>query len=394
MDPDVAERQRRHFKNKHAPLLRKTLLDDLLKAKVQSNKVGQGSGSSDDVADNHGLTPTFRAYVLRPAACRDIPMKHVLCFTDSPKPCYSTVDIGANTYLLAMSRSDLRARCPAWNELLTRKKKKKKTDGVDHSHMRFKEEDLKALEIVLGLVHGIPPNLSDLPLGGVRSLTIVSTKLEVTTLVNVWARDYLSDLKTEIESGKTSNTPGVDVLGWSCALRLSAEFWHRDMFTLASRDFIRRAKLLKSEGNPWLFGSVEWGGRTLELSQQGLFADTIMTNLSKREGIILKIWTFLHEKQVELSWWKTSEAHQMAARKLRKCPCAFHDAQVVAAQCRGGVTDFTYTNGSVDDIIAYIEDIGVQTYDAADKTRDILGEVAKEVDRMVTARLDEMAFLL
>ncbi|KAK8094027.1 hypothetical protein PG997_000712 [Apiospora hydei] len=364
MDPGVAERQRRHFKNKHAPLLRKTLLDDLLKAKVQADKVGQGSGSSNDVADNHGLTPKFRA----------------------------TVNIGANTYLLAMSRSDLRARCPTWNELLI-KKKKKKTDGVDHSHMRFKEEDLKALEIVLGLVHGIPPDLSDLPLGGVRSLTIVSTKLEVTTLVNVWARDYLSDLKTEIESGKNANAPGVDMLGWPCALRLSAEFWHRDMFILASRDFIRRGKLLKSEGNPWLFGSIEWGGRTLELSQQGLFADTIMANLSKREGIILKIWTFLHEEQVELSWWKTSEAHQMAARKLRKCPCAFHDAQVLSAQCRGGVTDFTYTNGSVDDIIAYIEDIGVQTYDTADKTRDILGEVAKEVDGMVANRLDEMTFL-
>ncbi|KAK8038725.1 hypothetical protein PG993_007136 [Apiospora rasikravindrae] len=389
MDPDVAERQRRHFQNKHAPHLRKVLLDDILKAKVQAGKAGEGSGSSNDVIDSHVLTPTFRAYVMRPAACRDIPMKRVLCFTDSPSPCYGTVDIGTSTYLLAMSRALIKERCPAWNELLIKKKKKKKSDGIDHSLMRFKEQDAEALEIILKLVHYIVPDVSELPWESVRSLTIVSTKLEVASLVDTWFKDYLSGLKLAFECGLSS----VYILGWPLTLRLSAEFRHRDMFTLASRHFIRRGKLLKSEGNPWLFGAIIWESRVFELNQQDLFADTIMNNLGKREGIIGRIWTFLHEKQAELSWWKTSEAHQMAARKLRKCQSAFHDAPMLAAHCRGGVTGFAYTNGSVDDIIAYIEDIGVQGSDTADATRDILGKVAKEVDGMVTARLHEMEFL-
>ncbi|KAK8086521.1 hypothetical protein PG994_001495 [Apiospora phragmitis] len=104
------------------------------------------------------------------------------------------------------------------------------------------------------------------------------------------------------------------------------------------------------------------------------------------------IWSLLAEKQVKLAWWTLAEAFQMAARKLRNCKSAFHDAPVVENHRRDVLSNGTYTDGSVHKILACIEDIGAEDSTTAERARKILERVAADVGEMVTSRLDSLDF--
>jgi len=197
-------------------------------------------------------------------------MKQVICFADSPHLRYATVQVGATTYLLAMSPEAIELYCPAWDDPAAYWKQTSK--NVDRVRRTFAQGDFKALEIILGLVHNKAPSPSDLVLTSTKDLMMISLKLMLTRMLIVWAAEYLSDLKVQIESGDAAGISSLAILGWPGVMQLSVEFRIRDFFAFACRHFVRHCKLTNLTGAPGNYhGVVSWEGRELSLNTPDLF---------------------------------------------------------------------------------------------------------------------------
>ncbi|KAK7920598.1 hypothetical protein PG985_008620 [Apiospora marii] len=394
-DPIIAEKQRKHFQNKTTPPLRRTLFDSILRAKVQFEEeledVGFNSG------DAHDMTPAIRAYVMRPASHCRIPMKEVVCFADDSSYDYATVEVGTKTYLLAYSSKVMKEKCPSWRHQLV--KRKKNAAKADHLRHKFTERDFKAFKLILGVAHGHAPDLSAMPLAKMHDLTIVSIKLGALNMMEDWARNFLSQLKMQFEDGKAADHhASLSTVGWPCTLRLSVEFSHREMFTVASRHFVRKCRLVRAKTSYWTFGSLSWEGTEFEMNTKDLFACIMLNHLKKREEVITAIRSLMDEKKESFGWKGTTKSFRMAANRLRNHPSEFRKRAVVAAMCRGELTGDLYTDASVDDIIAWIRDLTPKSSgtskssDTVAEARMVLEQVATDVDTMVQRLVDEMVF--
>ncbi|KAK8134426.1 hypothetical protein PG984_006438 [Apiospora sp. TS-2023a] len=380
-DPAVAEKQRKHFKNKQAPPLRKALFEGILRSKIQLEEELEDVGFSSDEGDNCGLTPAIRAYVMRPASHSKITMKNVVCFAGNSYCDYATVEVGTSTYLLALSPEVMKEKCPSWPTQLV--KRRKNAGKADHLRHKCTERDFKALKLILGIAHDQTPDLSTIPLANMHDLTIVAMKLGALRTIEKWAHNFLSQLKTQFEGGKAVDQySSLSTVGWPCTLRLSVEFRHREMFAIASKHFIRKCRLVRAKESYWTFAFLSWEDSQFEMNTTDLFASKVITNIR----------FLLDNKKNSLGWLRTAKSCQMAAKRLGNHPYDFRKRAVVAALCRGELTQDFYTDASVDDIIAWIQDLDPKKSDTAAEARMILEETASNVDKMVRSRMDEMKF--
>ncbi|KAK8861954.1 hypothetical protein PGQ11_008189 [Apiospora arundinis] len=393
MDPQVAERQRRHFKNKRATPLRKQLLSGILINKTLDDQYENDRDLSSGTSDANQLSSTFRAYVMRPPACnKSIQMKHVICFDEyTPKYRYATAQVGATTYLLAMSPGAMEG-CPAWDDLWTNWKRTGK--DIDHIRRLFTPEDFKALEILINLLHCQEPEPSDICLTTAKDLMIIGVKLELTELLFDWANQYLHTLQVQIEFGDDVGISHLCILGWPCLLQLSVEFKHRGMFALVCKQFIRRCKVTNITGSPWAYkGVLSWEGKELSLNARDLFARVALKLLNKRQEMINDILVFLNEVEMRLTCQDSQEDSRTASRMMVIYELAFREARVPLAQGRREYTEDSYTDGSVDDTIAWIREMAVdEDLEVSENLRTMLEQVAADADKMVTSRLEEMEF--
>lgn len=198
----------------------------------------------------------------------------MICFAGDSCCDYATVEVGTSTYyLLALSPEVMEEKCPSWRHQLV--KRKKNAAKADHLRRNHTERDFKALKLILGIAHDHTPDFSAMPLATMHDLTIVSIRLGALHMMEDWAQNFLSQLKMQFEDGKAADhCSRLSTVGWPCTLRLSVEFRHREMFTIASRLFIRKCRLVRAEKSHWTFGSLSWEGRQFEMNTTDLFASS------------------------------------------------------------------------------------------------------------------------
>ncbi|KAK8129758.1 hypothetical protein PG999_002138 [Apiospora kogelbergensis] len=375
MEAKVAERRRKHFRNKRATSLRKMLLNAVLRTKAEANKEWGGNNNGSYASDNYDLTPTLGAYLMRPPSCNNIQLKHVICFANSQNLRYATAQVETTTYLLAMSPMAIELGCRAWYDSTDYWKRTKK--NVDHLRGSFTTGGFRALKILLDLVHGRKPNPHDVALTSARSLAMMSAKLVMTQKLSNWAHEFLTQLMIQVRNGDPAGISSLELLGWPCFIRqCKLGTWH-------SEDHKR---------------VLSWGGKKIsletELHTEDLIAHMSLKLLERRQGIINEILLLLTEAKFRITFCNSIEESEAVTRKLISFRVAFCDSRIPTDLTRDGWTD-AYTDGSVDEMISWIRGTGDDNDpNAAECIRGILEQLAVDVDYMVTARLDEMKFSL
>lgn len=207
-------------------------------------------------------------------------MTRVVCVTNASYCDYATVEVRFSTYLLAFSQEVMEEKCPSWPGLLI--KRKKNAPKANHLMLKFTERDFEAFKLILGVAHNKAPDFSAMPLAVMHDLTFVSTRLGMLRMVEEWAHNFLSQLITHFEGGQAADHySSLSTVGWPCTLRLSVEFRHREMFTIASRHFIRKCRLVRAKEGHWTFGFLSWEGKQFEMNTTDLFACSKSRSIAK-----------------------------------------------------------------------------------------------------------------